>query len=177
MRVDETFVTGSTGSRAEPGSGAPLCTFPRPTRPSPPSPPNVHLSLWFHFQGEVVDPALFMSAVKQAKGGSRNADTVCCFGFVGPEEVFLESPHHNRTTNPDPQDGHGQDGPRGKKTTPARTPTETSARVWVGRTRPRTAGRRGGLNVSRRLSSLPAIHVNESFKNRGRLPPPSIGRF
>lgn len=129
VRVDETFVTGSTGSRAEPGSGAPLCTFPRPTRPSPPSPPNVHLSLWFHFQGEVVDPALFMSAVKQAKGGSRNADTVCCFGFVGPEEVFLEPPHHNRTTNPDPQDGHGQDGPRGKKTTPARTPTETSARV------------------------------------------------
>lgn len=37
----------------------------------------------------MVDPALFMSAVKQTEGGSRNAGAVCCFGFEGPEEVVV----------------------------------------------------------------------------------------
>lgn len=47
-----------------------------------PPPPTSTFYYGFIFGGEVVDPALFMSAVKQTSGRSRNAEIVCCFGFM-----------------------------------------------------------------------------------------------
>lgn len=142
--------------------------------PAPPTPPEVHLSLWLRFQGEVVDPALFMSAVKQTEGGSRNAGAVCCFGFEGPEEVvvvvvgglFLEPPHHNRTTNPDPQDGHGQDGREGQKQQQRGRRRKAASQGWRDDAR---GGRRGDIQTP------PPPPSGAGFALR--LPPPSIRRF
>lgn len=146
--MEETFVPGSTGSRGEPGSGAPLGAFLRSTRP-PKRPPFIMVS----FSGGKRLIQLYLCQRLNKRRELPEMLRRCVVSDLWVQRrwwcvcggVFLEPPHHNRTTNPDPQDGHGQDGPGGKTSTPARAPTETSppARVWVGPTRLRTAAEGG----------------------------------
>lgn len=78
--------------------------------------------------------------------------------------VFLEPPHHNRTTNPDPQDGHGQDGREGEKQQQRGRRRKAASQGWWDDAR---GGRRGDIQTPPPPGAGFAL----------RLPPSSIRRF